>query len=120
MPVSGWFTRCLLLAMPCSRLLHRLLILGSSCMLLLIAACASDRVESPAALNTSAAPKHSGALTDFSGHWEKNYQLSDDFNTRFQLYIADIQRTFVQGNVEATGFSPAGGVNAASGIRSRS
>ena len=112
MPASGLFTHCLSLAMLCFRLLHRLLILGSSCMLLFVTACASDQVAGPAALNTSAAPKHSGALTDFSGHWEKNYQLSDDFITRFQLYIADIQRTFTQSNVEATGFSPAGGVNA--------
>jgi hypothetical protein len=31
-------------------------------------------------------------LRDFSGHWEKNYQLSDDFNARFGLYVADVQR----------------------------
>lgn len=112
MPASGLLTRCLSLVMSRFHLLHRLLVSGSSCLLLLVAACASNRVTSPDALNTTAAPKHSGALTDFSGHWEKNYQLSDDFNTRFQLYVADIQRSFTRSNVEATGFSPAGGVNA--------
>jgi hypothetical protein len=40
------------------------------------------------------APVRISPLRDFSGHWEKNYQLSDDFNTRFSLYIADIQRRF--------------------------
>lgn len=37
-------------------------------------------------------PQRQGELRDFSGHWEKNYQLSDDFNARFGLYVADIQR----------------------------
>jgi hypothetical protein len=60
------------------------------------------------------APQHSGVLTDFSGHWEKNYQASDDFNTRFQLYLADIQRSFNQRNVETAGFAPALGVDAES------
>lgn len=112
MPVSGILPRCLsLLAMPCVRFLHHLLVSGCSFLLLLAIGCASERgtLTTPAA---GAAPKHSGSLTDFSGHWEKNYQLSDDFNTRFQLYVADIQRRYTQTNVEATGFSPAAGVNA--------
>lgn len=54
-------------------------------------------------------PRHSGSLTNFSGNWEKNYQLSDDFNTRFQLYVADIQRRFARnGNLE-TGIIGGGG-----------
>lgn len=36
-------------------------------------------------------------LPDLSGHWEKNYQLSDDFQSRLQLYVADIQRRFNSG-----------------------
>lgn len=34
------------------------------------------------------------AARDFSGHWEKNYQLSDDFGARLALYVADIQRRY--------------------------
>ena len=34
------------------------------------------------------------ATRDFSGHWEKNYQLSDDFGARLALYVADIQRRY--------------------------
>jgi hypothetical protein len=41
------------------------------------------------------APLRTDPLRDFSGHWEKNFQLSDDFNNRFRLYIADVQRRMV-------------------------
>ena len=67
---------------------------------LLLAACASD----PAPQAPAAVPERSTELRDFSGHWEKNYQLSDDFNTRFELYAADIRRLLArlnQGDVEA-------------------
>lgn len=67
---------------------------------MLLAACASAPDPQPVA----AAPERSGELRDFSGHWEKNYQLSDDFNTRFSLYAADIRRMLArlnQGDVEA-------------------
>lgn len=67
---------------------------------LLLSACASD----PAPQAPAAAPERSGELRDFSGHWEKNYQLSDDFNIRFNLYAADIRRLLArlnQGDVEA-------------------
>lgn len=66
----------------------------------LLSACASD----PAPQAPATAPERSGELRDFSGHWEKNYQLSDDFNTRFSLYAADIRRLLArlnQGDVEA-------------------
>jgi len=111
MPASVISTRLLSFVMPCFRTLHGLSVLGSSLLLLLVIGCASERgtLATPTGGNV---PKHSGSLTDFSGHWEKNYQLSDDFNTRFQLYVADIQRRYTQSNVEATGFSPAAGVNA--------
>ena len=70
---------------------------------LLLSACASG----PADPNEAAAvpaPARTGELRDFSGHWEKNYQLSDDFNTRFNLYAADVRRLLArlsQGDVEA-------------------
>ncbi len=67
---------------------------------LLLCACAASRApEAPAA-----PPQRSGELRDFTGHWEKNYQLSDDFNTRFGLYAADIRRLIArlnQGDLEA-------------------
>ncbi len=35
-------------------------------------------------------------VVDMSGNWEKDYQLSDDFQTEFNLYMSDIQRTYRQ------------------------
>lgn len=67
---------------------------------LVLAACASD----PMPTTPVEAPLRQGVLRDLSGHWEKNYQLSDDFDTRFGLYIADIQRIYVSqsgGGVQA-------------------
>jgi hypothetical protein len=77
-------------------------LLPSLCALtsILLAACASSP-EIPE--SEPAAAVRSGVLRDLSGHWEKNYQLSDDFNTRFTLYAADIRRLIArmnQGNVE--------------------
>jgi hypothetical protein len=40
------------------------------------------------------APVLSAAPRNFSGHWEKNFQLSDDFNTVFSLYAANIRRAY--------------------------
>lgn len=97
--------------LPCPRTLHQLPALGIGC-LLLLGACASGVNDTTTAAAGTEAPPHTGVLTDFSGHWEKNYQLSDDFNTRFQLYVADVQRRYTRSNVEATGFSPALGVDA--------
>ncbi|HEY0961996.1 MAG TPA: hypothetical protein VGE69_06535 [Pseudomonadales bacterium] len=62
---------------------------------LLLGACASQ----PDAPEPDApAPQRSGELRDFSGHWEKNFQLSDDFNTRFSLYAADVRRLIARMN----------------------
>lgn len=81
---------------------HALPRLGStltSLMLLMLAACSSAPPSAPAE-----APVRQGDLRDFSGHWEKNYQLSDDFTTRFSLYVADIRRRLVaQGNGDFQG-----------------
>lgn len=35
-------------------------------------------------------------VVDMSGNWEKDYQLSDDFETEFNLYMSDIQRRINQ------------------------
>lgn len=86
--------------MPKQLLLRRAL-MGSLLSGLLLGACASTP-EPPAP--TAAAPLRTGELRDFSGHWEKNYQLSDDFNTRFSLYAADVRRVIArlnQGDLEA-------------------
>lgn len=84
---------------------------------MLLAGCASQ-AERSVPTPVANIPKHAPLLTDFSGHWEKNYQLSDDFNTRFQLYVADIQRGYSRSGVEAGGFNPAVGVdsNAINGL----
>jgi hypothetical protein len=79
--------------------------------ILLLSACASQPERTAPLAAAAEAPKHAGVLTDFSGHWEKNYQLSDDFNTRFQLYVADIQRSYSR-NTESNGFNGGGGVDA--------
>src|SRR5262245_8085651 len=66
----------------------------------LLSACASE----PAPRAPVAAPEPTGSLRDSSRHWEKNYQLSDYFNNRFNLYAADIRRLIArlnQGDVEA-------------------
>lgn len=79
-------------------------------LLLLLAACASSPEPAPDA----PAPQRVGELRDFSGHWEKNYQLSDDFNTRFSLYAADIRRLIArlnQGNLEGLPAMRGGGIN---------
>ena len=68
---------------------------------ILLGACASAPAEPE---HAASAPVRTGELRDFSGHWEKNYQLSDDFNTRFTLYAADVRRLLArlnQGDVEA-------------------
>jgi hypothetical protein len=75
----------------------------------LITACSSVLKQTPA--NDTVIPTYSGTLTDFSGNWEKNYQLSDDFNTKFQLYVADIERRYARTTSETTGYAPAAGVN---------
>jgi hypothetical protein len=31
---------------------------------------------------------------DLSGHWEKNFNMSDDFSSRIALFVADIQRRY--------------------------
>lgn len=69
----------------------------------LLGGCATPEVAEPVA----EAPLRQGELRDFTGHWEKNYQLSDDFNARFGLYIADIQRIYVNPNSSVIQGGPA-------------
>lgn len=54
-------------------------------LLLLLGACASNE---PAQLPVNTEYD----IVDMSGNWEKDYQLSDDFETEFNLYVFDIQR----------------------------
>lgn len=53
----------------------------------LLASCSSRQVTAPVE-----APLRSAPVRDFSGHWEKNYQLSEDMDTRMGLFFSDIQR----------------------------
>jgi hypothetical protein len=48
--------------------------------------------------NTAEAPILRGVPRNFSGHWEKNFQLSDDFNNTFSLYVANIRRAYASQN----------------------
>src|SRR5690606_27276919 len=50
----------------------------------LLGACAGAR--------DAAAPPLPARVPDFSGAWEKNYRASDDFDSRFSLYLFDIRR----------------------------
>ncbi|HWK55629.1 MAG TPA: hypothetical protein VNR18_14725 [Hyphomicrobiales bacterium] len=58
------------------------------------------------------APLRQGELRDFSGHWEKDFQLSDDFQNRLQLYVADIRRLYSSGRNGLEGGPALSGVNA--------
>ncbi|MDR2213934.1 MAG: hypothetical protein LBE21_09970 [Pseudomonadales bacterium] len=89
------------------RVSSRLLLLGG---VLALCACASPEKTDIAASNANA-PLLPMAPRNLSGHWEKNFQLSDDFNNRFNLYVADIQRVY---NAQQRGINNSGpmvGVN---------
>lgn len=58
--------------------------------LVLAAACSSTPGEQQTITSTQPEP------LDLSGHWEKDYQRSDDFANRFNLYVADIRRLQLQ------------------------
>ncbi|MGA0805050.1 MAG: hypothetical protein ACO3PV_00850 [Pseudohongiellaceae bacterium] len=74
---------------------------------LLPAACSSPaRTE---AAPTQAPLRDAVPLPDLGGHWEKNYQLSDDFESRLALYVADIQRRLANPQGRAEGLSVGGG-----------
>jgi len=51
----------------------------------LLVACATEEA-------TRISEEVSYEVVDMSGNWEKDYQLSDDFDTEFNLFIFDIQR----------------------------
>lgn len=81
------------------------------CAFLLLAGCAS----APAGNTTASGipgSKPANQIPNFAGHWEKNYQASDNFNSRFQLYIADIQRRMTRADLEQAPFAVNGGLNA--------
>ncbi len=62
-----------------NRLIQLILLSG------LLSACAT---EEPARISEEVTYE----VVDMSGNWEKDYQLSDDFETEFNLYMFDIQR----------------------------
>lgn len=76
-----------MLALP--RLLHPLSI---TCLVLATAACTNT----PSPEGPQATPSPQAEQRDLSGHWEKDYQRSDDFANRFNLYVADIRRLQMQ------------------------
>jgi hypothetical protein len=51
----------------------------------LLTACATEEP-------TRISEEVSYEVVDMSGNWEKDYQLSDDFDTEFNLFIFDVQR----------------------------
>ncbi len=57
----------------------------------MLAGCANTPSDAET-IEVAEAPLRTGDIKDFSGNWEKNYQLSDDFAARFSLYVADIRR----------------------------
>ena len=67
-----------------------------SCLSLLLSACAT---QTPSQIDSIFSPQ----IIDLSGHWEKNYQLSDDINSKFQLFIYDIQRPYTNSNASVQG-----------------
>ncbi len=79
-------------------------------LLLLTTACTTG-TRAPADSAPAEAPlRSSAALPDLSGHWEKNYQLSDDFESRIALYVADIQRRLSTPQGSREGIAVSGGV----------
>lgn len=56
---------------------------------LMLTGCSSP---APAPTPTEAPLLGPAPLPALAGHWEKNYQLSDDFQSRLALYVADIRR----------------------------
>src|SRR5688572_23781184 len=76
----------MLSSLPRCFLLKQLLLCG-----MMLTGCASTP---PAAEERALLPLSTADVQDFSGNWEKNYQLSDDFAQRFSLYVADIRRGF--------------------------
>ncbi len=78
--------------------------------LLVLTACSSSQEKT---FKREESQLHSAKLPDFSGHWEKNYQASDVFYNRFQLYVADIRRGIVRNTNENTGFREASGLDGA-------
>lgn len=86
-----------------------------ACLLLLAACAATPPEETPSEPPGSNQPlERNEELRDFTGYWEKNYQLSDDFNLRFNLYAADVRRLIArlsQGDTEVLPMLRGRGIN---------
>lgn len=85
-------TRLLLTNPACSNLMPplKIFLFHALALTLLLSGC---KQTAPVVSNAES-PLRLGTQPDLSGHWEKNYQLSDDFSSRIALYVADIQRGF--------------------------
>lgn len=46
---------------------------------------------------------------DFSGHWEKNYQASDDLDSKFRLFLFNVQRSVARSSSSQGGAISGGG-----------
>ena len=75
----------------------------------LLVACATEEP-------TRISEEVSYEVVDMSGNWEKDYQLSDDFDTEFNLFIFDIQRR-LNPQSDSLNRSPSLSVGQASGSR---
>ena len=80
-----------------------------SCAVFILQGCANSPPAKP-----SPQPSGPPEVANFAGYWEKNYQLSDDFNTEFNLFMYDVRRRSVQQTGQGTN-SALGGLNTASG-----
>lgn len=60
-----------------------------------LSACAQS--VAPAVVPAASSSSVSFQRIDLSGHWEKNYQRSDDINSKFRLFIFDVQRSINAG-----------------------
>ena len=78
---------------------------------LLLAGCASTP-ESDTASRINEEVEYD--VVDMSGNWEKDYQLSDDFQTEFNLYMFDIQRR-ITGQQDGLNRGPTVGIGSAAG-----
>lgn len=74
---------------------QRLLFAIAGC--LLLAACSSA---------PETVPVRPARLTDFAGHWEKDYQLSDDFSSKFNLYLHDVRRALTPSTNGVPAYGP--------------
>jgi len=62
--------------------------------LLWLGSCQSPQPSQPMQATSRLLPVVASPAPDLSGHWEKNFNMSDDFSSRIALFVADIQRRY--------------------------